>query len=700
MRLVLIGALIGLTVLAQGQVLAQEQSSDQPAQSKTVDPAERKKMNRQVEAAIQRRVKETLELKVDDFLSRRIERTGYTIEIESTLDRKKIEQLANSIAVEDAPTLISALSRKDYDSLRKYLKSANITVGVAEYLSEGEWSPVITALQSQFDLGGNNIESVESKPIPLPLPLQERAIKTQGREEMRKLEREYQLKRESIELDREIELENLQKIQTEKEKRLESELEKERKEKAELSKELLNSENLNERMIKEKPLLTRLLATGAGIVSVLFVALVVLGIFVILGLRFLGRSIFSGTAEVAKAMRAGPEQMPLPKQTEPFSNDKSDEPELEKEDLLVEFDSKPQFKEAADQLRTQVVRDLKTSGAVLSKIVEQEKYGEVVAIFDLLGPELSQQVFATFSPYARRLLQRAYFTGSIKRVRASTLFNRVNELRTMLATTDVLMKDGSDKQFAQVMLSYSDEDVARAIDGLSPEQAGAMLTILPPDRMLKIIRKMENSLSKNVLNSLGEIVHHGKRISEDVLEKFTKNIFDEKKAKFEEDKKFLQSVVSAADQDEIELISKGLEFNARLLLEVIGVRATVEDLWAQPISVLENLFALLELEPGTAVLFAAPEDVRTGVLKLFPERKRILTEDALDNMAKDDAYRENLLKGVPASIKVLLGKLSEMASSGIVVLPSRERLMALAEEQERQAAQIAPETVEPDRSAS
>jgi hypothetical protein len=159
-------------------------------------------------------------------------------------------------------------------------------------------------------------------------------------------------------------------------------------------------------------------------------------------------------------------------------------------------------------------------------------------------------------------------------------------------------------------------------------------------------------------------------------------------------------LVSAADQGEIELISRGLEFNARLLLEVIGVRATVEDLWAQPISVLENLFALLELESGTAVLFAAPEDVRTGVLKLFPERKRILTEDALDNMAKDDAYRENLLKGVPASIKVLLGKLSEMASSGIVVLPSRERLMALAEEQERQAAQIAPETVEPDRSAS
>ena len=243
---------------------------------------------------------------------------------------------------------------------------------------------------------------------------------------------------------------------------------------------MLDSENINERIIKEQPILTRLLATGAGIGSLFFFALLVLGVFLILGLKFLGRSILHGTTEVARAMRAGPEQMPLPKQVEPFSDTKHDEPEVEREDLLVEFDSKPQFKEAADQLRTQVVRDIKTSGAVMSKMVEQEKYGEVVAIFDLLGPDLSQEVFAEFSPFARRLLQRAYFTGAIKRVRASTLFNRVNEIRSMLATTDVLLRDENDKQFAQVMLSYSDDDVARAIDGLAADQAGAMMTILPP----------------------------------------------------------------------------------------------------------------------------------------------------------------------------------------------------------------------------
>ena len=70
-------------------------------------------------------------------------------------------------------------------------------------------------------------------------------------------------------------------------------------------------------------------------------------------------------------------------------------------------------------------------------------------------------------------------------------------------------------------------------------------------------------------------------------------------------------------------------------------------------------------------------------MKLFPERKRILTEDALENMSKDDGYREELLKSVPSSQKIFLQKLSDMAAAGIVTLPSRVRLMALAEEQER-----------------
>jgi hypothetical protein len=235
------------------------------------------------------------------------------------------------------------------------------------------------------------------------------------------------------------------------------------------------------------------------------------------------------------------------------------------------------------------------------------------------------------------------------------------------------------------MLSYSDEDVARAIDGLAPEQAGSMMTILPPDRMLKIIRNLEPNFGKSVLNSLGNIVHHSKRTSSEVLEKFTQNIFDEKKMKFEEDRKYLQAIVEVADQEELEVISQGLEFNAKLLLEVIGVRATIDDLWAQPIDVLEGIFSLVELEPVTAMLFVSPDSVREGVMKLFPERKRILTEDALENMSKDDSYREDLLKSVPTSKKIFLQKLSDMAAAGIVTLPSRTRLMALAEEQEQSA---------------
>ncbi|MEY4066435.1 MAG: hypothetical protein RIR26_2643 [Pseudomonadota bacterium] len=686
MRFVSFFSFLLLMSAVQGIALAQDAPSAESAQTQKDDGAERKKLEKKLEAAIQRRVKETLEQRVDDFMSRRIERTGYTIGIESTVDRKRLESLTKSLAVNEIPDFIASVVRKDYEALRPYLKNARISLGIADYLSEAEWEPVVNTLQAQFDASGDNIETVESTPVSMPLPLQERVIKTQAQEELKRLEREYELKK----VDRDYEFENIKKMQDEKERRLEVELQKERKEKDELSKQLLNDENLSERMVKEKPLLTRLLATGAGIGSVLFFALLAFGIFVILGLRFLGSSIFKGTNEVARALRAGPEQLPASKQVNPFSDEAGEEGESEKEDLLLEFEGKPQFKEAAEQLRGQVMRDMKTAAAVLSKVVEQEKYGEVIAIFDLLGPEISQKVFALFSPYSRRLLQRAYFTGAIKRVKASTLFNRVNEFRTMLATTDVLMKDGNDKQFAQVMLSYSDEEVAKAIYGLAPDQAAAMMTILPPDRMLRIIRKMEQSFGKNVLNTLGQIVHLGKRITDEVLETFTRNIQDEKKMKFEEDKRYLQSVLTTAEQDEFEVIAAGLEFNARLLLEVIGVRATVEDMWAQPMEVLEGLFSLLELEPLCAVLYTSPDEIRYGVMRLFPERKRILSEDALDNLKKDEKYREQLLKTIPVSQKVLLQKLGEMASSGLVSLPSRVRLLALAEEQELQAGHPPP----------
>lgn len=697
-RSLLLTALVFVSVPVT-QVRAQSNSAAGSTAAARGDDAERKKVERNFEDAISRRVRETLVGKVDDFLSRRIERTGYTIDVESTIDKKRLERLTKSLSADELTSLISSVSKRDYESLRPFLKSANIKLGIAKYLSEAEWAPVVNTLQAQFESTGERVESVETAPVELPLPMQERAIKTQGQEEIKKVEREFELKKDSIKYDRELELENMKSVQAEKERRLETELETERREKQQLSKELLNPENISERLIKEKPILTRLLATGAGIGSVLFFALLALGLFLILGLRTLGSSIQRGTTEVARALRAGPEQMPQHKQVEPFSETPGETAEEEKEDLLVEFDSKPQFKEAADQLRAQVVRDLKTAGAIMSKIVEEEKYGEVVGMFDLLGPDVSQQVFALFSSFARRLLQRAYFTGSIKRVRASTLFNRVNEIRSMLATTDVLMKDGNDKQFAQVMLSHSDEDVARAVDGLAPDQAGAMMTILPPDRMLRIIRKMEDSFAKSVLNSLGEIVHQGKRTSDEVLEKFTKNIFDERKMKFEEDKKYLRSIVDVAEQDELEFISKGLEFNSRLLLEVLGVRATIDDLWAQPSEVLEGLFSLLELEPGTAMLFVAPAEVRTGVMKAYPERKRILTEDALDNMNKDDNYCEELLKTVPGSRKILLQKLSEMAASGIATLPSRVRLMALAEQQEKQEI-LSPQSSAPSERAA
>jgi hypothetical protein len=689
---------LGTTLAPLGQGLAPRLSSVALAQGNAPGNAQgsalgaaapdRARQIRTLEAAIERRARSELNSQVDDFLSRRLERSDFTLGYEVTIDRKALGTWVESWSDAEFGVILAEVQKRSYDSLRPFLSQVTIDLAFAERLSQAETTPIVESLEAFYAAQGGQIESVESRTIPLPPALPERIARLQVQEAARQVEREAQLRLQEMQEAKKLELANAKEIQETKTRELAADLEAAKRKLVELRDQLLDGENLKDRIIKEAPILTRLAAAGAGVGALVFAALFVLGVLLVLAFRSLGGFFVAGTEALSQALREqGGSKTPDPKQLEPFEEPPKSEEPLEdlEEDALVEFDTKPQLKEAAEQLKAQVLRDMATTAAVLSKVVEQEKYGEVVAIFDILGPELAQRVYALFTSSAKRLMQRAFFQGQIKRVGAGKLFNRVNEIRTMLATTDVLMRESTDKAFAQVALSFSDEEIAQAVSALDKDQATAMLTVLPPDRMFRILRQCDKVRRAEMLTILGATVESGATLSAEAVSTLASKLLDEKKLRVQENVRYLKNVVKIAEDDELDAFVKGLEYNARMLLDVIGVRATVDDLWAQPAEIIEGLFSMLELEPGAALLFQAPEAVRASVLEAYPERKRALTEDALDNLRSDDAHRERAITASKASRKMLLGRLSEMAEAGTVTLPSRERLLRMAEEQEREA---------------
>jgi|GEM_PF-5686560 len=686
---------------------AQPSTSGSASGTRPVDasksPEEIARRKRLLEGAIERRARTQLNGIVDDFLSRRLERSDYTLTYDMTLDGKAITSWMESWNDAEFGVLLSEVAKRDYETLRPFLSQAGIAIGFSDKLSDAETTPVVESLEAYFTSKGGDVESVEPSRVTLAPALPERIARLQVDEAKRQVEREAGLRRQQVEQEA-----NLRRQQMAEEKRLEldngrtilkeageskvrelsSDLGAARRKLVELKEQLLTEENIKERLTKEYPLLTRQLAIGAGVGSLVLIALLFLGVLVIFASRALGGFFVRGTEGLADALREqGGKKEAEPKQLEPFQEEKQADipPEELEEDALVEFENKPQLKEAAEQLKAQVQRDLATTAAILSKVVEQEKFGEVVAIFDLFGPELARQVFERFTSAAKRLLQRAFFTGQIKRVGAGKLFNRVNEIRTMLATTDVLMSESTDKAFAQVVLSFSDEEIAQAVSALEIDHASTMLSVLPPDRMFRILRQLKKDRRERILSVLGTTVENGQKLSADAVSLLTSQLLDEKKLKVQENVRYLKVVVGYAEDEEFEAITQGLEHNARLLLDVIGVRANESDLWTQTVDLLEGLFSMLELESAAVVLFTAPAEVRAALLDIYPERKRALTEDALDNLQRDEAHRETLQPVLKAARKTLLARLSEMAEAGTVTLPSRERLLAMAIRQEAMA---------------
>jgi hypothetical protein len=682
-----------MALAALGPVFAQAQApGSQPQTSNSTSANQQRK---EVEAAIERRIKEALLAKADEFVARRIERSKYILGVEVGLNKKELKKLVESYSSGDLSVLLAGLEKRSYESLRPYVTDAVIRLKVSRQLSQYQYAPVATTLEEYLASEGSQMESVETEVIDTAPTVAEMVVQAEAREKERLITREAeeQRKTKAVESElrkKEIQLQHELKRQeiTKNEAELKSEVEFERKKRLEIADEALQKVPLSERILREIPFLSRVAAAGAGASTVLLVALVLLGIFLVIAFRTLGNLMFEGATEVANAMRQGPESRTLEfKNFAPTRDKKNKEnpDEDANDDAVTAFDAKPQMKEAVEQLRAQIERDPETAAALLSKTVEQGKYGETVGIFDLLGPDQASALFAKFTSAAKKLLQRAFYTGQIERPKPTALFNRINELRTMLATTDVLMKSNAERAFAQIVLSCRDEEIAKGMVEIEQEQSATMLAVLPPERMLRIVRALPSELAAGLRTTLPVVVARGMPVQSDAVTKLTSTLLDERKMHYEENKKYLQAVIAAAEEEEIEDILKGLELDAAFCLDVIGIRARYDDLWAQATSLLEGLLSLVELEIAAFFLLDAPDGVLGAFLNELPDRKKSLLEHSMNSLRSDREIYERAREPARIGRKLILKKLSDMAASGLTILPSRERLLVKAAEQKAQA---------------
>jgi hypothetical protein len=666
---------LAMTLLPPSHAALAQEASDATQQAAAVDPGA-------LVDHVETLANQKLRVLTQELLARRVHPTQFYLEITSQSDPEKLSSLLRSWGQDNLMLLKEELRRSDYFQLRELLSSATVSVRYSNKMSSDEWDIVETELRSYFaKREGNAVEQFDAEPSRLAPDMSEALVEQRARLEREKMEQEYKLKNSLEESksqlrQREIQREaDLKKELTEFEKSaLSDELTNERKRRFEMADVFDKDFNPKEYILRHVPLLSRIAALGSGLGLFFVVALAVLGMLLIIASSNLGRHLSRGAFELAIALKG--ESKGESDRAKELAKDQAGQGDELNKDSGVEFDYKPQFKEAAEKLRSQVERDIDTTAVVLSKVIEEEKYGEVIAIFDILGPDLARTVFSKMTSSSKRSLQRAFYTGQIKRPSLASLFNRVNELRAMLASTDVMMSDASDKGFAQIILAYPDVEIASALANVSVDESVSLLSRLPPERMLAIIRNLPSSLAEQARQRLGRVVRRGIEASMDTVRVFTGAIMDEARLRFEENKRFLQGVIQVSNEQEAEHIIAGLSFDPKLLLEVIGIRATLDDMWAQPVDVIETLMLGLELESIVALIHSAPESVFGSIVSTFTPRKQALASDILDNMKADARYAAELSESVQPVRKNLLAKLSTMAKDGAVTLPSYERLKA------------------------
>lgn len=635
---------------------------------------------------IERRARDQLIAEVEGFLSKRMDPGSYGVEVSVTPNAATLRKLLAGVGPVNTTIFLQGFSLKAYAEMRAFFSEATVEIGFSDRMNRNEWLPHFKAVESFVATGKSPPEVFRSKAIKMPLTPQERAIRLQFEESRRELasdrkareEIETRMKRLESELrrqDSKYAAEQRSKELEEENKVLEERLIEERKKMEELAQQI-EEKPLFERISRQMPLIIRTSAANVLLGTLVFLAAFVLAWFVFLSARTISRQLRVAVDTLADSLGNRSDRKGKGDQTELILKQESDDRQQGGSAGGGDFDLDilRALNTAIEELRLLVNGDMRTSISILGNYIENKQYHRAFIVMDLLGADLAGQMIRGLSPSLVRNLKRYFFSHVSSRPSMEEKLLEANEMRSKLNATSVLMQQNSERMLTTVLLSATDDELCSALTTISPDKAVSVLCMLPPDRMVRIMHKAPKEVGSQWRRALGQVLNTGVAVDESTVAAISAIVSNPENGQFEENKEYLRKVFAMADEHEVADLLAGLEETPRLALEVSGFRATTEDLWAQPIAILNKLFMGFDLETIGGLLFEAPEHLRHAYLAKANTRRRDVIEETLANFASNPQQKAKLAVVISEARRQVLTDLSELAQAGIAELPSYVRL--------------------------
>jgi flagellar motor switch protein FliG len=677
-----------LPSLAAGQNSPTAKSATADASAKTWSNAYRE--------ALERRTREVLQDRVDEYLAKRLDRSSYVIDFEFTFDDKRIAAEVAALQGADFDVIVSSVSNRRYEDLRKYFREASILLKFSKSISAAESGPVVKSLQNFLAVGANPIEVVRASSIALPPGPRERALEEKRKEQemrgqtdarLRQLEHELKLK----ELEREYQLKKSG-VGEGDEGGMKALLEQERKKREDLA-EIVNKESMKDKIAREMPIILRFASVGIVFGGFVLLSLIVFGLFISSGLKNLAAGFRQGLEGLAGAMvnvsggrgGGGGEKTTFEMKIDTgdglrggggggTSGGSGSQLDLGKMSALDNI---------VAEIRNLAASDIEMAAAIVSRLADRGEFERAFSMLDLLGIEMAQKTLALLPDQIQRGMKRRYLASEVKQPAVDELFQQAITVRALLTAGDQLLSDDSERLLARILLSHSDEELASGLASLPTRAAVSVLTRLPANKAMIIVRAAPKEQAREWRQALSGAMREEIPLVKKDLETLRVALRDPEKGRFEEAKEYFQEILSTADEKEFQEFLDGLESTPDLCLAVTGMRATMEDLWEQPLPIITSLFVEFTLEEVAILLYEAPESVRQTYLESCVERRRMMINDGLQGLAGNEQHRQKMMASMADSRKHLLKELGTMAEDGKTELPSRKRLLDKLESSRR-----------------
>lgn len=643
---------------------------------------------------LEEKIRDSLIRKVDAFLGARVEANAYTTQVEIEIDEKAVAKLATSSATlakkafldsllsdPESETLAAKFAHASYADLRQFVKSARVSVLFGERLDAKQWEPWIDTLRKNIATGPDAPERVEGRGASLPISEREHLLVREARETRDRVLAEI---RANEEAQRRLEdhKSRLRNSELERDKvQLQKDLDTERGTIKALS-EQVNSERLSERMARDLPGLLKFFAAGGGIGVFVLLALIALGIGLVLAALGLGKRFIAASKEAGAALQSafGGQDVKavhtlglgddIAKQVADVKRALLTKPEGPDGEIgNIEPDLIAELERTVNELKNLVRRDIPTASAQITKLIEGGEQDKVLILFDMLGEEIAKMLFEAIHPkYQRDLKRYFYHVGPRSNPPPKLLYLMAVEVRSMLSATEILIRDDANRLFSQMLLTHSDAEIAGAMREMTEDKSSAMLAILPTPRVVSIMRNADSAVAVKWRRNMANAVKGQIPLFVDDIRRLDQIMNAPEKVSFQECTAYLKDLMGKLSEEECEDVIAGAEDDPKLKAAISGLRASMDDLWAQPLMIIQKLTANVELAPLAALFCEGSTEIRDKYLAEMTGRRRELLEDEFKSLQNEQTRR----KAVRANAKTrrrVLDALADLADQGEAFLP-------------------------------